>query len=598
MIKSLLKDIPTSSGIYQMIDKNGKIIYIGKAKNLQKRVSNYTKSDLPYRTYLMSSLIADIKVITTNSESEAFILEASLIKKLQPKYNILLKDDKSFPYLKIRIDHIFPQILKYRGKKSKDELLFGPYPSVAILDSVIVELQKIFKIRSCSDNYFSARKRPCLQYQIKRCSAPCVNKISQSDYMESITYVEKFLKGKTQSLQTDLAIKMQQYSEECEYEKAAEIRDKIKALSYVQSKAIAADFNIENTDIIALYEENNNYVIEILMLRSGGASGSRSFFPENTENATISEILESFLSYFYQNITPPLEIILNYDLENKNELTSFLSEILENKVKIIKPKSNSSQYKILQNILENAKKALKKKIGEISKKSEILNKIADLFDTKEPINRIELYDNSHISGKFAIGAMVVANKDGLDKKSYRTFNIKGDQPKYGGDDYAMMREVLSRRLKRLDNSNKPSLIILDGGVGQLNAVHKVMKDTNINIPLAAMSKGENRNAGRETFHQLNKEPFTLERNDDAMKYMQVMRDEVHNLAINAHRKLRSKAIKYSSLDQIEGIGEKRKNTLLNYFGSFEKIKEATIDEIASIDNISKKLASKIYNEIH
>jgi excinuclease ABC subunit C len=587
-IKKHLENIPDSPGIYQMINAAGEVIYVGKAKNLNKRVTSYIRPDVAYRTYLMTSLVREVRIITTNSESEAFLLEASLIKKLQPKYNILLKDDKSFPYLKLRTDHEFPQIMKYRGKVSADGKLFGPYPSVASLDTVIHDLQKIFKIRPCSDNYFNNRKRPCIQYEIKRCSAPCVGKISKEEYLDQIMQIEKFLNGKNQELQADLAKDMNELSENFEYEKAAAIRDKIKALSYVQSKALTTDFNIENADVIALYIDNSECAIQVMMFRTSGSSGGKSYFPANTEGSSPSEILQAFLGFFYQNIGSPAEIILSHEVENKEEIERAYQTI------ITIPKPNSQKYKLIQHALDNSKLAFTTKQKDLAKKSEILDKIQNLFDLPDKIQRIELYDNSHISGKFAVGAMVVAGVEGLDKKSYRTYNIKQDQPKFGGDDYAMMREVLTRRLSKLDDKNRPNLIILDGGIGQLNAVYALMRKLNINIPLVAMSKGEDRNAGREVFYQIKKEPFTLERNDEVMKYLQVMRNEVHNLAIRSHRKLRSKAITRSELDQIEGIGTKRKNILLNYFGSLEKIKQATIEELAAVDNIGKKFAEKIY----
>jgi excinuclease ABC subunit C len=625
-IKKHLENIPHSPGIYQMINAEGEVIYVGKAKNLNKRVTSYTRPDVAYRTYLMTSLVREVRIITTNSESEAFLLEASLVKKLQPKYNILLKDDKSFPYLKLRTDHDFPQIMKYRGKISEDGKLFGPYPSVTSLDGVIHDLQKIFKIRPCSDNYFKNRKRPCIQYEIKRCSAPCVGKISKEEYAEQIAQIEKFLKGKNQELQLDLAKDMQKLSENFEYEKAAALRDKIKALSYVQSKALTTDFNIENADVIALHIDNAECAIQVMMFRSAGSSGGKCYFPANTKDSSESEILEAFLGFFYQSIEPPAEIILSHEIENKEEIANAISSmqdvihaslavipaqagIYSNKLDprlrgddikcvITTPKPNSQKYKLIQHALDNAKLALATKQKDLAKKSEILDKIQNLFGLTDKIQRIELYDNSHISGKFAVGAMVVANQEGLDKKSYRTYNIKQDQPEFGGDDYAMMREVLTRRLSKLDDKNKPSLIILDGGIGQLNAVYDVMQKLNIKIPLIAMSKGEDRNAGREVFHQIGKDPFTLERSDEVMKYLQLMRNEVHNLAIRSHRKLRSKAISASELDQIEGIGAKRKNILLNYFGSLDKIKQATMEELAVVDNIGKKFAERIYNGLH
>lgn len=595
-IKLALSDMPTSPGVYQMIDKGERIIYIGKAKNLKKRLANYTKYDLPNRTLMMVSLVESIKIITTSSEAEAFLLEASMIHKIQPKYNILLKDDKSFPYIKIRTDHDFGQVIKYRGKDVKQSNLFGPYASIQDVNLVIEELNKVFKLRTCSDNYIKNRKRPCLQYQIKKCSAPCTGKISLIDYQKDVNNVIKFLQGKNSELQNDLADEMQKLSMNMEYEKAAAIRDKIKALSYIQSKAFTSNYGLINADVIAIVASNYEYCIEILLFRGGRACGNKSYFPRNTEESEIENVLSSFIGQFYQTRPIPEEIILSHHLQEKQELSKALSKFSGHDVKISSNKQIHSS--LISMLINNANISLKNKQKDLAKNQQILLEIKEMFDLPQKPTRIEVYDNSHISGTNAIGAMVVVTEEGFDKKEYRTFNIKTNMPSTGGDDYAMLKEVMTRRLKKLSDDNYPSLMIIDGGKGHFNVVESVMQELGVHIPFVCMAKGKDRNAGKEMFHYKDKEAFTIDSRSGLMKYLQIIRDEVHNFAIDRHRKKRSRSLKISELDNIESIGTERRKMLLNYFGSIEGIKNATIEEISQVRNISENIAKKIYDYFH
>lgn len=595
-LKEFCKDLPEKSGIYKMIGENQEILYIGKAKNLKKRVSYYYKDDLPTRLARMVFLVKKAEYIITKSEAEAFLLEAKQIKLHKPKFNILLKDDKSFPYIKINLDHDFPQISKYRVKKSEKNNLFGPFASISDLERTISIIKKIFKIRGCSDDYFKSRKRPCLQYQIKRCSAPCTNRISKEDYAESVNNTLSFLKGKNLDLQKNLSKKMEEYSEKLQFEHAAEIRDSIKALSYIQINSSSTSNNISDADIIAVISKNGIFCVEIYFYRAGNNYGSVSYFPRHAEGSTAEEVFSGFIGQFYQNKAPANSIISNIQLEEEKAVEDALTELYGKKVKFSCPKKGASKD-ILESVIENAYEALSKHLKGKTKTKEILEKIAHTFGLEQIPTRIELYDNSHIMGKFAVGAMVVAGIDGLEKNEYRKYTIQTNPSNFGGDDYQMLREVIIRRIKRFKTEPEriPSLMIIDGGKGHLNVVQKIFEEHNIKVPFICMSKGEKRDAGHETFHIYNKEAFTIDNNKDEMKYLQILRDEVHNFAITAHRQKRSNAISASLIDEIPQIGSKRKKSLLNYFGSFSAIKEATIAELQKVDGISLSIAQKIYD---
>lgn len=598
LIKSYLQDAPELPGIYRMLGADKNILYIGKAKNLKNRLSQYTLA-LVGKNKIMVSLVHHLEYSITDSESSALLLEAQLIKKFKPKFNILLKDDKSFPYIKLRLDHDYPQLLKYRGKNLSDGKFFGPFASSGHVDVTLTELQKIFKLRSCTDSYFENRKRPCLQYQINRCYGPCVNKISKTDYDDLVLEVKAFLSGKNQKLQEMLSRKMEQLSNDMQFEQAAKIRDRIKALSYVQLKADSLQ-NLENADIIAITSHNGEFCIQLFLYRSHQPCGNQAYFPEHTNiEASNAEVLGAFIMQLYQNKQPPEQILISCELDNHDLYAEALKKLHGNNIKLSTPKLGT-KYKIIQNALHNAEIALEKHLKISAKNSTALLEVQKLFQLESPPTRIEIYDNSHIQGAFAIGAMVVAGVDGFEKKEYRLFNIKEASPlARGGDDYAMLREVLTRRIKRLKNEvfRTPDLIIIDGGKGHMKIVTEVMQALNMHIPFVCMSKGIHRNSGCEQFHRPNQDSFTLDRNLSVMKYLQILRDEVHNFAIKSHRNKRSSAIKASSLDFITGIGEHRKKALLNYFGSFKTISDATIKELTKVDGISNELAKTIYNSL-
>ncbi|MGX6960703.1 MAG: excinuclease ABC subunit UvrC [Rickettsia endosymbiont of Pentastiridius leporinus] len=601
LIKSKLIDVPECAGVYRMLDVNKQIIYVGKAKNLKKRLTNYIKTDLDTKTLRMIANTCFLEYSITKSEVEALLLEAQLIKKFQPKFNILLKDDKSFPFIKLRLDHDFPQLLKYRGKDLNDGKFFGPFASASEVNTTLSELQKIFKLRSCSDNYFNSRTRPCLQYEIKRCYAPCVGKINKGAYAELVAQVKDFLQGRSKELQENLSQKMEDLSWQMRFEEAAEIRDRIKALSYVQLKAGISDI-VKDADIIAIAEKNGHYCVEVFLYRIGQACGNIPYFPVHTENSTKQEVLKYFLLQFYQKQQAPLEIILNHeidDVENTVEAIKKINNIT--KLSITIP-TKGGKAKLVQNAETNALFSLEQYLKRFAKNQEIMAEIKQLFNLSELPNRIEVYDNSHIQGKFAIGAMIVAGENGFDKKEYRVFNVNSSNATGDiiGDDYEMLRQVLTRRLTRLKQEphRLPSLMIIDGGKGHLGVVKEVMDKLEMNTPFVCMSKGPDRNAGLEQFHIVGRKVFTLDKSLPVMKYLQILRDEAHNFAIKNHRLGRSRAIKLSSLDEIDGIGETRKKALLHYFGSYKAVADATADELAKVKGISKPLAEMIFNALH
>ncbi|MCC8416006.1 MAG: excinuclease ABC subunit UvrC [Rickettsia endosymbiont of Gnoriste bilineata] len=647
LIKYHLENAPSLPGVYKMLKADRQVIYVGKAKNLKKRLTNYIKTDLDNKTILMISLTHYLEYNVTNSEVEALLLEAQLIKKFQPKFNVLLKDDKSFPYIKLRLDVDYPQLIKYRGKNLSGGEFFGPFVSSEQVDTTLKELQKIFKLRSCSDNYFNNRKRPCLQYQIGRCSAPCVEKISKENYSELVCQVKNFLNGKTKELQKTLSHKMEELSIQLRFEEAAEIRDQIKALSYIQLKSTLSSNSIKNADVIAIVEKNNYYCIQLFVYRFGQSYGNIAYFPLHTEDSNKSEILTQFINQFYQNAQIPNEIIINHPIIDLELVTKAIRQLSRNSKFNIRLYSNDlengdnkqgmsersvhevrehtnltkfcgansskhSSIRLLENAEFNAQLSLNQHLKQFAKNQIIFQQIQQLFDLPTIPDRIEVYDNSHIMGTFAVGSMIVANQSGFDKKEYRIFNISIPQGNSQGDDYEMLRIVLTRRFTRLKKEHLTNeqastnfssidyktLMIIDGGKGHLSVVQKIMKEFDLKIPVVCMSKGPDRNAGCEQFHMPDQEAFTIDKSLPVMKYLQILRDEAHNFAIKNHRLRRSKAIKVSSLDDINSIGVTRKKTLLHYFGSYKAICDATIDELSKVNGISQTIAKNIFTSLH
>lgn len=600
-----LHDIPHSYGVYQMIDSENHVIYVGKAKNLYKRVSSYTRGNLPTRILIMVEMITDIKIVLTSSEVEAFLLEIKLIKEFQPKFNILLKDDKSFPYIKI-VEHNFPRIIKYRGKNHKG--CYGPFPSSIQVSKALTAIQKIFRLRNCSDSYFANRTRPCIQYQIGRCSAPCTNKITKEEYAKSVKQTKLFILGKTSVLQKDLTTQMQNYSDIMNYEQASIVRDRLQAVNMIQARTGINKIFV-STDVIGIASNENAssrniFCISIEFYRNNQNYGNKIYYPSKSINNSKEEILSDFISQFYYDKPAPSYILTPYKLEDSDNLIEILNDLHKSKTKIISPKQEANQEElkiIIDTANNNAKHNLKNYLTKFIKNIYLLKQLQKIFKINKKINRIEIYDNSHIMGSHAIGAMVVAENGNFIKSEYRKFKVdsKKDNNIMGGDDYYMLEQVIVKRFHST-LKNKPDLMLIDGGKGHLSTATKAMAELNLleNIDIIAMAKGNNRNAGKEIFHSNNQEPFTLEQNNDVMKYLQTLRDEAHNFAISSYKDKHNKALYKSSLDDVPGIGQVRKQLLLKHFGSFSLIKEASIKQLRQVSGIGPDTAKKIFNILH
>lgn len=603
VIKNYVETLAEKPGVYRMISFKNEVLYIGKAKSLKKRVASYTLAHrLPNRLQRMVSQTYRMEFVYTKSEVEALLLEANLIKTILPKYNILLKDSKFFAYL-LFTKHAWPQLKKHRGAKTLEGKYYGPFASTESVNHTITTLHKIFKLRNCSDSFFNSRQRPCLQYHIKRCSAPCVNYISQDDYAKSVQQAIAFLEGKSLEIQKDLSAKMHKASEDKLYEKAIVYRDQIRALTQIQSnQKLYPTFSVD-TDVIGLAELGGRICIQVLFLRKGTFYGTKDFFPEHTQDLKESDILSSFLTLFYEEQEPPLQILLSYTVTDQQLVEqAFRSKF--NKLIALHCPQKGEKHKLVLQVSKQAMEALERHNQKHISSKKILEKVQTLFSFKAPIKKIEIYDNSHIMGKHSIGAMVAFNEDAFDKSSYRKFTIQGENIA-PGDDYGMMKEVLKRRFDPEKKSTRsappplPDLIIVDGGKGQLNVAIEVLAQYNLSIPLIAIAKGPNRNAGNETFftpHNL--EGVTLESHKEVLHFFERLRDEAHRFAIGFHRAKREKAMTRSPLDEIDGIGQFRKRLLLQHFGSVKNVESATEDELMVIAGISASLAKKIYDHFH
>ena len=583
-----------------MEDENGQILYIGKAKNLAKRVINYTSlNNLTRRLQRMVSLTKQMNFFVTNTEIEALLLECNLIKRHKPRFNIILRDDKSFPYILINKEHKYPRLQKYRGSKKIKGDYFGPFVSPSVADYTLIALQKAFLLRSCSDGVFSNRSRPCLLYDIKRCSGPCVNSINETKYKESIDDAKKFLKGNTKKIEKKLNAKMLSASKNQMFEEAGRLRDRIKSINQIQKYQSVYIKEMRNIDIFAIKIIDNKSCIHGKFYRNGSNYGNKSFFPTHEDTAEDVEILESFLYQFYANKDVPPKILVNVEEKFFKEVEITLSKKNKLKTKILKPKSGEK----LQHILlaeKNALESIKLKKTSLEAHHSALNSLSQLLDIDYEINRVEAYDNSHTSGKNSVGVMVVADKEGLSPKHYRKFNIRYDMKDKkiaSVDDYYMMEEVLSRRLSKINQSDEstiPNVIIIDGGRGQYNSVLKIIKKYQLeDIKLLSVSKGPERNVGREIVHLENKN-INLKPNDVLLNFIQRLRDEAHRFAITAHRSRRSKASIKSVFDEIKGIGPKRKKDLLLHFGTIKKIKSASLEELKKIKTIPLKKLEELY----
>ncbi|MBL4906767.1 MAG: excinuclease ABC subunit UvrC [Sneathiella sp.] len=607
VIEEFLKTLPSSPGVYRMIDVDEQILYVGKAKNLKKRVTSYTKSHgQSTRIMRMVSLTHAMEFVSTHTEVEALLLEANLIKKLKPRYNIILRDDKSFPYILITGDHDWPQITKHRGGRSRKGEYFGPFASAGAVNETLATFQRLFPLRSCSDSDFQTRTRPCLQYQIKRCSAPCVGRITPNDYNDVVQEARAFLSGKSHAIQKKLADKMQRASDALDFEQAAVLRDRLKAMAHIQSKQSINLSSTDEVDVIAAHQEGGQTCVQIFFIRSGQNLGNHAHYPSHNKEEGLSDILSAFIGQFYDSRPAPKQIWVSHGLAEVDLISEALSIASNKKIEILTPKRGPKK-EMLDHAILNAKGALSRKLAEKASQRKHLAAVATLFEMKEPPTRIEVYDNSHISGSHQVGAMIVAGPDGFEKKSYRKFNIKDDKLS-PGDDYGMMREVLTRRFTRLKKEDPdrvgaasgsreqwPNLILIDGGQGQLSTVEKVFSDLEItDVTLVGIAKGPDRNAGRERFFMTGKAPFSLPEKDATLYFLQRLRDEVHHFAITTHRAKRSKAIGKSPLDEIPGIGGKRKKALLNRLGSAKGVESAALADLEDVDGISKALAKSIF----
>ena len=603
--KKIIKDkiplISKNPGVYKMLSSTGEILYIGKAKNIPNRLKSYVAdSNLPIRTERMLSLTHNLETTTTNNESEALLLEANLIKKHKPRYNILLRDDKSFPYIYIGNKDKWPQLTKLRGKKSKSGYYFGPFASIGSANWTIKILQKIFQLRVCDDTVFKNRERPCILYQIKRCSAPCVQHISAKEYSSTVNDAIDFISGKSRRIQKNLSKEMEKASKDLDYEKAAIARDRIKALTQIQTSQKINQTNLNEADVISIYKETGKTCVQVFFFRSKQNWGNQAFYPKHDPEDTIKDILSSFISQFYENKTIPALIITNCDVSEKILLEKTFSK-KENKQIKIKQAKSKNEIVISRLAEKNAKQALTQKLIQSDTNNNLIENLAKKFKLNSNIDLIEVYDNSHIQGSESIGALICFGNEGFVKKRYRKFNIKDDKIK--GDDYGMMKEVLFRRFskaikEKFGSLSLPDLVMIDGGKGQYSVSRGVLNELGLHdLPILAIAKGKRRNAGEEKIYHENKE-FILNKNDPLLFFIQRLRDEAHRFAISTHRAKRKKTLSKSLLDQIQGIGRQRKRALLNHFGSARAVESASLDDLKSVEGIEDNIAKKIYNYFH
>ncbi len=601
VIKKELPLIPKLPGVYRMLNDKGEILYVGKAKNLPNRLKSYiAEKNHIIRTERMLSQTKKLEITTTSNESEALLLEANLIKKHKPKFNILLRDDKSFPFIFIGNKDVWPQIRRHRGKKTKEGFYFGPFASAGSANWTIKMIQKIFHLRVCNDTVFKNRERPCILYQIKRCSGPCVGYVEKEEYKKTVNDAIEFVSGKSRKIQKSLSDQMEKASEDLDFEKAVILRDRIKSLNIIQSSQRINEANLIEADVIAGYKESGKTCIQVFFYRSKQNWGNQAFFPKHDPDESLSNILNSFVSQFYENKSVPSSIIISEEIKEKNLIEKTLSK-KEGKQVNLSVAKKGSKLKVINQATKNAKESLNRKLYESQNNRELFDSVASKFNFETNINLVEVYDNSHIQGTNSVGALIAFGEEGFIKKRYRKFNIKFKKNEQ--DDYGMMREVLNRRFKRAiqekDNYlSFPDLVIVDGGKGQYSVARDTLNELGLHeIPIIAIAKGKFRNSGNETFFHNGKE-YKFNKNDPTLFFLQRIRDESHRFAISAHRAKRKRGISKSLLDQIEGIGSIRKRALLNHFGSARAVESASLDEIKSVDGVEEKVAKKIYNFFH
>lgn len=611
LIRDFVTRLPAKPGVYRMYDAKGDVIYVGKARNLKSRVSNYTRAwGHTARIATMISLTANMEFVTTATEAEALLLEANLIKKLKPRFNVILRDDKSFPYILIARDHGVAQLVKHRGARNRKGSYFGPFASAGAVNRAINTLQKAFLLRTCTDSVYANRTRPCLLYQIKRCAAPCVSYIAPEPYAELASEAEAFLNGKSQVVKAELAKQMEEAAENLDFERAATYRDRIQAMSFVTQTQGINPQGVEEADVFGLSQEGGQTCIQVFFFRSFQNWGNRAYYPKADRSHEAAEIMASFLAQFYDDKPIPDLVLLSHDIEERELLEEALSTHAGRRIEVAVPQRGEKKT-LVEHAVTNAREALGRKMAETSSQAKLLEGVQRVFDLPELPRRIEVYDNSHIQGSNPVGGMIVAGPDGFIKSQYRKFNIRSDE--IGSDDFAMMREVLTRRFSRLlkeeaqergaeqakDVQAWPDLVLIDGGQGQLSAAKAVLDELGLSdLPVAGVAKGPDRDAGREHFYVPGRTSFMLEARDPVLYYIQRLRDEAHRFAIGSHRARRSKAIGINPLDEVPGIGPLRKKALLQAFGSAKSVSRASVTDLAAVEGVSHALAQAIYDHFH
>ena len=607
VIRENLKHLPARPGVYRMFGEAGEVLYVGKARDLKARVSNYTRmGGHTQRIARMISLTRAMEFVVTETETEALLLEASLVKSLKPRFNVLLRDDKSFPYILIRRNHEAPQIKKYRGSKQDEGDYFGPFANAGAVMRTLDTLQKAFLLRTCEDSVYSARTRPCMLHQIKRCAAPCVGLVSKEDYTALADEAADFLRGKAGELQKRLAAEMEAASEAMEFETAARLRDRIRAIAHVRSTQDVNPDGIEEADVFAIAMEGGVSCVQVFFIRAGQNWGASAHFPRHEKDQTSAEILAAFLVQFYDKRPPPKLILVNEPPDQAKLIEEALALKAGRRIELRRPERGAKRD-LLTQAERNASEALSRKLSESASQERLLAEVQKVFDLAEPPERIEVYDNSHIQGTNAVGGMIVAGPEGFRKQAYRKFNIK-DTEITPGDDYGMMREVMRRRFSRAmkekmagNGQDWPDLVLIDGGLGQLNATLETLAElglTRDDVTLVSIAKGVDRNAGREQFFRPGKAPFKLPENAPVLYYLQRLRDEAHRWAIGAHRQKRAAEAARSPLDEIEGIGPTRKKALLHHFGSARGVSRAKVADLMEVDGVNEALAIRIYGHFN
>ena len=612
VIRAFVKTLPSAPGVYRMIDESGEVMYVGKARSLKARVTNYTRPEgLEVRLQRMIAATRTMEFVRTETEAEALLLEANLIKRLKPRFNVLLRDDKSFPYILIATEHEAPELTKHRGTRRKKGEYFGPFASALAVKRTITSLQKAFLLRTCSDSFYKARTRPCMLHQIKRCAAPCTGEITTEAYGQLVEEAKQFLTGKSKSVQDHLQAEMNNAAETLDFERAALLRDRLSALALVQSQGDVAARAVGEADVFAVAHDAGQFCVQVFFFRAHQNWGNYAYRPKADPTLTDEEVLEAFIGQFYEDRTPPKLILLSHELTDRDVHEEALSSRLGSKVRIEIPQ-RSEKRDLVNHALNNAREALGRQLAEGATQKTLLEGVATLFGLDEPPKRIEVYDNSHISGTNAVGAMIVAGEEGFSKKHYRTFNIRSTELT-PGDDFGMMREVLMRRFTRLANEAEldaedeqtgmpdwPDVVFIDGGAGQLNAVREVIAALNLprEVTFIGIAKGEERDAGREKFFMEGREAFMLPHRDPVLYYVQRLRDEAHRFAIGTHRAKRKKDFVSNPLDEIDGIGPTRKRALLQHFGSAKAVSRASLADLAAIPGISNAMAQLVYDHFN